>query len=103
MRPEVFLDVADELAHLGGPGRLRSAVSRAYYAVFQVASEASATRKELASRATNTNRAHRGSAGRVLMDPFYLVVEPCPRPSDGGDVRRETDVLIRVLAAEPIG
>lgn len=43
MRPEVFLDVADELAHLGGPGRLRSAISRAYYAVFHVASGASAT------------------------------------------------------------
>ena len=42
MRPEVFLDVADELAHLGGPGHLRSAVSRAYYAVFHVASDASA-------------------------------------------------------------
>ena len=30
------------MAHTGGPGRLRSAVSRAYYAVFHVASEASA-------------------------------------------------------------
>ena len=89
----MFLDVADALAHMAGPGRLRSAVTQAYHAVFHVASEASATRKELASRATNTNRAHWGSAGRVLMDPFYQVVEPCPRPSDGGDVSRETDVL----------
>jgi uncharacterized protein (UPF0332 family) len=40
--PESFLDVADELAQAGGPSRLRSAVSRAYYAVFHVASEASA-------------------------------------------------------------
>ena len=42
MLAEVFLEVADELARTGGPGRLRSAVSRAYYAVFHVASEASA-------------------------------------------------------------
>ena len=42
MLPESFLDVADELAQAGGPSRLRSAVSRAYYAVFHVASEASA-------------------------------------------------------------
>lgn len=42
MLPEVYLDVADELAREGGAGRLRSAVSRAYYAVFHVASNASA-------------------------------------------------------------
>lgn len=39
MRPEAFLDVADELAEGQAP-RLRSAVSRAYYAVYHVASRA---------------------------------------------------------------
>ncbi len=39
MRPEAFLDVADELA-VGDAPRLRSAVSRAYYAVYHVASRA---------------------------------------------------------------
>ena len=41
MRPEAYLDVADDLARSGGPAHLRSAVSRAYYAVYHVASEAS--------------------------------------------------------------
>jgi len=39
VRPEAFLEVADELA-VGDAPRLRSAVSRAYYAVFHVASRA---------------------------------------------------------------
>lgn len=40
MRPEAYLDVADELMGAGGAARLRSAVSRAYYAVFHVATQA---------------------------------------------------------------
>lgn len=37
MQPEQFLDVAERLATAGGPGDCRSVISRAYYAVFNVA------------------------------------------------------------------
>jgi uncharacterized protein (UPF0332 family) len=39
--PRTYLEVAHDLAGMGGTGHLRSAVSRAYYAVFHAASEAS--------------------------------------------------------------
>jgi hypothetical protein len=41
VEPQVFLEVADDLARLGGPGHLRSAVSRAYYAVYHASTMAS--------------------------------------------------------------
>jgi uncharacterized protein (UPF0332 family) len=43
MRPEAFLDVATDLAGASDAPRLRSAVSRAYYAVFHVATRTTAS------------------------------------------------------------
>lgn len=37
MRPELFLTLAEQLAGAPGPAECRSAISRAYYAVFNVA------------------------------------------------------------------
>lgn len=37
MQPRLFLKLADELAKAGGPAECRSAISRAYYAVFNAA------------------------------------------------------------------
>jgi len=39
MRPHLFLDLAGELAEGSGPAAYRSAISRAYYALFNVAEE----------------------------------------------------------------
>jgi hypothetical protein len=39
MQPHLFLDAARDLARIGGPAQCRSAISRAYYAVYNVAED----------------------------------------------------------------
>lgn len=65
MRPEAFLDVADELASGDAP-RLRSAVSRAYYAVFHLAAQVTA---ELGGPARSSSHDLVGSRFRSSSDP----------------------------------
>ena len=66
MRPQAYLDVAEELARTGGAARLRSAVSRAYYAVYHLATQATA---ELGGPARSSSHDVIGDRYLVSQDP----------------------------------